>query len=115
MTKPDLMGHFDQVVTDPALTFDVVNEHVADLDEDAYLFGQYRAVATSGTTGKRGFSSTAGTSGHLRAHGHALAGPERQRLPIDASIASLFASNATHVSGALTRSCGTSPGTDHRP
>ncbi len=102
MTKPDLMDHFDQVVTDPALTFDVVNEHIAGLDDDAYLLGQYRAVATSGTTGKRGlfvYGWDEWTDFVLMAT--RWQGRNGNSLPIDAPIASLFASNATHVSGAL--------------
>lgn len=102
MTKTDLMDHFDHVVTDPALTFDVVNEHIAGLDEDAYLLEQYRAVATSGTTGARGlfvYGWEEWTSFVLMAT--RWQGRNGNSLPIDAPIASLFASNATHVSGAL--------------
>jgi len=66
MTKADLMDNFDQVVTNPALTLEVVNAHVDNLREDDYLLDQYRVIATSGTTGARGCLSTAGRTGpHL--------------------------------------------------
>ncbi|MFZ2056605.1 MAG: hypothetical protein WAV54_04255 [Acidimicrobiales bacterium] len=54
MTKADLMDNFDQVVTNPALTLEVVNAHVDNLREDDYLLDQYRVIATSGTIGARG-------------------------------------------------------------
>ena len=54
MTRDDLMGNFDDVVTDRALTLEMVNAHVDAVEEqDHYLLGQYRVVATSGTTGAR--------------------------------------------------------------
>jgi putative adenylate-forming enzyme len=54
MTKHDLMEHFDEIVTDRRLTLDRVENHLAHLSGDAYLLGQYHAVASSGSSGRRG-------------------------------------------------------------
>jgi len=57
MTKHDLMEHFDEIVTDRRLTLDRVERHLAGLAGlagDAYLLGRYHAIASSGTSGRRG-------------------------------------------------------------
>ncbi|WP_181779355.1 phenylacetate--CoA ligase family protein [Pseudonocardia pini] len=54
MTKDDLMAHFDDIVTDDRLDLRTVEDHLASLDGDAYLFGRYHAAATGGSTGRRG-------------------------------------------------------------
>ncbi|HZQ79239.1 MAG TPA: hypothetical protein VFE55_18045 [Acidimicrobiia bacterium] len=54
MTKDHLMGHFDEIVTDRRLTLDVVDSHLEGLTGDAYLLGRYHAVASGGSTGRRG-------------------------------------------------------------
>ena len=55
MTKDDLMTNFDEIVTDDRLRLEVVEEHLAGLTAtDAYLFGRYHAVASSGSSGRRG-------------------------------------------------------------
>ena len=54
MTKHDLMEHFDEIVTDRRLTLDRVENHLAGLVGDAYLLGRYHAIASSGTSGRRG-------------------------------------------------------------
>jgi phenylacetate-coenzyme A ligase PaaK-like adenylate-forming protein len=54
LTKKELMGNFDRLVTNPNLTLERVNEHVNRHDEDAYLDDEYRVVVTSGTGGTRG-------------------------------------------------------------
>ena len=51
MTKADLMHDFDRVVTDPALTLDLVKAHTGRRDADDYLLDTYRTFSTSGTTG----------------------------------------------------------------
>lgn len=53
-TKSDLMAHFDQWVTDPAVTLDVLRQDfLADPDRvgERYL-GRYHVMTTSGTTGE---------------------------------------------------------------
>jgi len=54
MTKSDLMSCFDDIVTDQRVTLDLVNAHVAGLTTDAYLFDEYHAVASGGSSGVRG-------------------------------------------------------------
>jgi phenylacetate-coenzyme A ligase PaaK-like adenylate-forming protein len=102
MTRSDLMANFDDVVTNPALTFAAVNEHVENLRADAYLLDQYRVVATSGTTGARGlyvYGWEEWTTFVLMAT--RWQGRDGNPAPPDAPVASLFASNTMHLSGAL--------------
>lgn len=54
MTKHDLMTHFDAIVTDPRLTRAVVERHLDGLVRDAYLFDEYHACASGGSSGMRG-------------------------------------------------------------
>lgn len=54
MTKDDLMGHFDDIVTDDRLRLRVVEDHLAGLTRDAYLFDRYHATASGGSSGRRG-------------------------------------------------------------
>jgi phenylacetate-coenzyme A ligase PaaK-like adenylate-forming protein len=54
MTKDDLMGHFDEIVTDPRLHRDVVEAHLDRLTTDAYLFDEYHVCASGGSSGRRG-------------------------------------------------------------
>src|SRR5215211_6804170 len=54
MTKDDLMANWDRVVTDPRLSLDRVEGHLAGLESDAYLFDRFHAVASGGSTGRRG-------------------------------------------------------------
>jgi phenylacetate-CoA ligase len=55
MTKDELMANFDEIVTDDRLQLDVVEDHLEALDAgDAYLFDRYHAVASGGSSGRRG-------------------------------------------------------------
>src|SRR5262249_15611961 len=54
MTKDDLMEHFDEIVTDPRLTRDVVEAHLTGLTTDAYLLDEYHVCASGGSSGRRG-------------------------------------------------------------
>ena len=54
MTKHDLMEHWDDIVTDPRLRLDGVERHLAGLTSDAYLLDEFHAVASGGSTGRRG-------------------------------------------------------------
>jgi phenylacetate-CoA ligase len=54
MTKDDLMGNFDEIVTDSRLRLDVLDAHLENLVDDAYLYGRYHAIASGGSTGRRG-------------------------------------------------------------
>ncbi|MDQ3944497.1 MAG: hypothetical protein M3357_04970 [Actinomycetota bacterium] len=54
MTKDDLMGNFDEVVTDERLRLDLLDAHLETLADDAYLFDRYHVIASGGSTGRRG-------------------------------------------------------------
>ena len=54
MTKDDLMANWDEVVTDRRLTLALVERHLAGLTADAYLFDEVHAIASGGSTGRRG-------------------------------------------------------------
>ena len=54
MTKDDLMANFDRIVTDPRITLDLVNRHVASLTRDAYLLDEYHGIGSGGSSGRRG-------------------------------------------------------------
>jgi phenylacetate-coenzyme A ligase PaaK-like adenylate-forming protein len=54
MTKADLMENWDDIVTDQRLTLDLVNAHLEHIETDEYLLGQYHAVASGGSSGRRG-------------------------------------------------------------
>ncbi|GGG64216.1 hypothetical protein GCM10011374_29730 [Kocuria dechangensis] len=53
--KRELMAHFDEVVTDPAVTLEAVQAFVADPARIGERFtGKYLVATTGGTTGRRG-------------------------------------------------------------
>lgn len=111
MTKQDLMANFDAAVTDPRLTLAKVDDHIERLTsqpggdaEDEYLLGEYRAVATGGTSGLRGLF-VYGWNDWVQ-----FAALERRwrvrladQIPLPAAgrIGSLFANKTAHISGAL--------------
>ena len=106
MTKDDLMANWDGVVADRRLTLDLVEGHLAGLESDAYLFDQLHAVASGGSTGRRGIFAFGWRewavvyAGFMRttiwdlATSPELAG-QRPR------IAMVGARNATHMTSAL--------------
>jgi phenylacetate-CoA ligase len=54
MTKDDLMANWDRVVTDRRLTLELIEGHLAGVESDTYLFDELHAVASGGSTGRRG-------------------------------------------------------------
>jgi phenylacetate-coenzyme A ligase PaaK-like adenylate-forming protein len=54
MSKTDLMAHFDAIVTEPRVTLERVNAHIAGLSSDAYFLDELHAVASGGSSGVRG-------------------------------------------------------------
>jgi len=59
LDKATMLDQFDELVTDRRLTLAGVEQHLreiedADSNSDAMLFGQYRAMASGGTSGRRG-------------------------------------------------------------
>ena len=54
LDKATLMERWDDVVTVPSLRLADVEAHLDGLERDDYLDGRFRAMATGGTTGRRG-------------------------------------------------------------
>lgn len=54
LTKATLMGHFDELVTDPMVRLAGVEDHVASLRGNERFLGRYYVASTSGSTGRRG-------------------------------------------------------------
>ncbi len=54
MTKDDLLAGFDDIVTDQRLSLGEINEHLERMTSDAYLFDEYHAIASGGSSGRRG-------------------------------------------------------------
>jgi phenylacetate-coenzyme A ligase PaaK-like adenylate-forming protein len=55
MTKADMMGNFDGVVTDRRLTRALVEQHITDsTPEPSLVFGDYVCLASGGSSGLRG-------------------------------------------------------------
>jgi phenylacetate-CoA ligase len=106
MTKDDLMANWDQVVTDNRLTLGLVEDHLAGLEFDAYLFDRFHAVASGGSTGRRAIFAYG-----WREWAEAYAGflrptvldravtPELAERPM--TIAMIGAHNATHMTSAM--------------
>lgn len=59
LDKATMLEHFDELVTDRRLTLAGVEQHLTELEgadsrTDPMLFGEYRAMASGGTSGRRG-------------------------------------------------------------
>lgn len=54
MTKADLMGHFDDIVTDRRVTLAAANAHLERLQHDDYFLDEFHVVASGGSSGQRG-------------------------------------------------------------
>ena len=54
LDKATLMERFDDVACDRRLRRDALLEHLDGLDHDALLLGEYRVMATSGSSGRKG-------------------------------------------------------------
>jgi phenylacetate-coenzyme A ligase PaaK-like adenylate-forming protein len=106
MTKDDLMSHWDEIATDPRLTLEIVDRHLQAIASDAYLFDTYHAVASGGSSGRRGVFvwdwdawAIAFASGVRWSFQHMMKSPEvAARLPVIASVA---AAAPTHMSSAM--------------
>lgn len=53
LTKTELMERFDELVTDPRLRLDDLLEHLTDIHDDAVYMDGYRAMTTSGSSGRK--------------------------------------------------------------
>jgi phenylacetate-coenzyme A ligase PaaK-like adenylate-forming protein len=54
MTRADLMGGFDRIVTDDRLSLASVNDHLQTVTTGSYLLDGYTAITSGGSTGERG-------------------------------------------------------------
>jgi phenylacetate-coenzyme A ligase PaaK-like adenylate-forming protein len=54
MTKDDLLANWNEIVTDPRLTLELVEQHLQGMSRDSYLLDTYHAVASGGSSGRRG-------------------------------------------------------------
>jgi phenylacetate-coenzyme A ligase PaaK-like adenylate-forming protein len=54
MSKDDLMSNFDDILTDRRLSRELVEAHIAGLNDDCYLLDEFHALASGGSSGTRG-------------------------------------------------------------
>jgi phenylacetate-CoA ligase len=54
LTKCELMSNFDDFLTDRRLSRDLVEAHLAELSDDAYLLDEFHVAESSGSSGRRG-------------------------------------------------------------
>lgn len=52
-TKAELIDGFDERVTDRRLQLDTLLEHLDQIDDDALYLGEYRVMASSGSSGRK--------------------------------------------------------------
>ena len=119
MTKDDLMGSFDAIVTDPDICLADVNAHIARLDGDAYFRGDLHAVASGGSSGLRGVFvwgwdawATVQLTAIRRSLLDRIGDPELATRPPVAMI--VAAENATHFTSALSETFATGAVETHR-
>jgi phenylacetate-CoA ligase len=119
MTKHDLMGSFDEIVTNPAVRLADVNTHIASLDSDAYFRGDLHAVASGGSSGVRGVFvwgwdawATVQLTALRRSLLDRISDPELASRPPVAMI--VAAENATHFTSALSETFATGAVETHR-
>jgi len=101
MTKNELMSEFSSVVTDPRLTLEMVEEHVAQVDHGEYLFDRFRAVTSSGSSGRRGvfvYDWDEWTTLALMQSRARLGTAADESRPPGLATASLFAGTGAHLS-----------------
>jgi phenylacetate-CoA ligase len=106
MTTDDLMAHWDAIVTDRRLSLDLVERHLAGLTGDAYLFDELHAVASGGSTGRRGVFAF-GWEAWAQAYAGFMrpllwdraASPELAALPN--TIAMVAAQHAAHMTSSM--------------
>jgi phenylacetate-CoA ligase len=55
LTKPELMAHFDEAVTDPVIRLADIERHVDGLEGDERFLGRYWVSSSSGSSGVRAF------------------------------------------------------------
>ena len=63
LTKAQLMEDFDGLVTDPRLRLDALLEHLDRIDQDELYLDEYRAMTSSGSSGRKAVFSTTAPAG----------------------------------------------------
>jgi phenylacetate-CoA ligase len=108
MTKADLMGNFDRIVTDNRLSLELVNSHLETVTTGSYLLDDYSAVTSGGSTGERGvfvYDWDGWVSFWLSAFRYQLlakwSDPELAERPV--VMAWVAAAHFTHATAALSR------------
>jgi phenylacetate-CoA ligase len=108
MTKGDLMGNFDRIVTDPRLTLRRVNTYFETIDQNGYLFDRYTAITSGGSSGQRGvflYDWEGWATFWLSTFRYLLrakqSDPELATRPV--KVAWVMASHFTHATAALGR------------
>jgi phenylacetate-CoA ligase len=106
MTKDDLLAKGHAVDPDRRLTLDLVEGHLAGLEADAYLFDEVHAVASGGSSGRRGVfvfgwpAWATAYAGFMRpTFLDRAATPELAAIPL--RVAMIGARNASHMTSAL--------------
>jgi phenylacetate-CoA ligase len=119
MTKDDLMGNFDAIVTDPEVRLADVNAHIAKLDGDAYFRDELHAVASGGSSGTRGVFvwgweawATVQLTAMRRTLLDRIGDPQLASKPPVVMI--VAAENATHFTSALSETFATGAVETHR-
>jgi phenylacetate-coenzyme A ligase PaaK-like adenylate-forming protein len=98
--KRDLMERFDDWVTDPRLRLADLDRHLESIRGDDLYLGEYRAMATGGTTGRRGIfvysraEWLVSLSGFIRMNAHIGIKPRLPRV----RIAAVTAASPVHMS-----------------
>lgn len=108
MTKDDLMENFDEIATDDRLDLETIEGHLERLTGDGYLLDRYHALASGGSSGRRGvfvYDWDAWTVAYLGIVRYELRAWIRHRpaaAPI--TLAVMAAGPPTHGSSAIFRS-----------
>ena len=119
MTKDDLMGNFDAIVTDPEVRLADANAHIAKLDGDEYFRDELHAVASGGSSGLRGVFvwgwdawATVQLTAMRRSLLDRIGDPELASRPLVVMV--VAAENATHFTSALSETFATGAVETHR-
>ncbi len=106
MTKDDLMANWDGIVSEPSLGLELAERHVAGLTADTYLLDEFHAVASGGSTGRRGIFAfgfrpwAEAYAGFLRHSAWDRATtPEVAALP--STVAMVAAQHASHMTSSM--------------
>jgi len=105
--KRTVMANFDQLVTDPRLDLAALEDHLRTVRHDDYYLGEYRVLATAGTSGFRGVFVFNRAEWRVELANalrwHDLMGVRPRLLP-RVRMSALGADSPVHVSARLTAS-----------